>query len=83
MVGLHFIPILDKTRELEEVIKQRKRELRGALLLQERREREVALLRSDPVYLETIARDKLELMKPGETIFRLDGKLENLHLPTK
>ena len=37
-----------------------------------RQTREVHLLTSDPVYLETIARDRLDLMKEGETIFRLE-----------
>ena len=35
--------------------------------------KQVALLKSDPTYLETLARDSLELMKPGETIFRLES----------
>ena len=34
-------------------------------------EQEVKLLQNDPQYLEIIAREKLDLMKPGETIFRL------------
>ena len=34
--------------------------------------REVTLLQTDPTYLETIARDRLDLMKEGETIFRLE-----------
>jgi cell division protein FtsB len=34
--------------------------------------REVNLLKTDAVYLETIARDRLDLMKEGETIFRLE-----------
>lgn len=37
-----------------------------------RQTREVNLLKTDPGYLETIARDRLEVMKEGETIFRLD-----------
>ena len=37
-----------------------------------RRTREVNLLTTDPAYLETIARDRLGLMKEGETIFRLE-----------
>jgi len=32
------------------------------------------LLKNDPEYLENIARDKLDLMKPGETIIRLDSR---------
>jgi cell division protein FtsB len=35
--------------------------------------REVNLLKTDPVYLETIARDRLDLMKDGETIFRVES----------
>jgi hypothetical protein len=69
-MGLLFVPILDKTRELEGVLEMKEQELRIALLLQKKREREVLLLRSDPTYLETIARDKLDLMKSGEIIFR-------------
>jgi cell division protein FtsB len=34
-------------------------------------EQEVRLLQTDPQYLEIIAREKLDLMKDGETIFRL------------
>jgi cell division protein FtsB len=37
-----------------------------------RRTREVTMLQTDPTYLETIARDRLDLMKEGETIFRLE-----------
>jgi cell division protein FtsB len=37
-----------------------------------RQTREVNLLKTDVSYLETIARDRLDLMKPGETIFRLE-----------
>jgi cell division protein FtsB len=38
-----------------------------------RQTREVNLLKTDPAYLETMARDKLDLMKEGETIFRLES----------
>ncbi|MEP6955207.1 MAG: septum formation initiator family protein [Chthoniobacterales bacterium] len=37
-----------------------------------RQTREVTLLKTDPTYLETIARDRLDLMKAGETIFRME-----------
>lgn len=42
------------------------------LLERKQHEREVYLLENDPAYIETIARDKLDLMKEGETIFRFD-----------
>ncbi|HEY4283106.1 MAG TPA: septum formation initiator family protein [Chthoniobacterales bacterium] len=37
-----------------------------------RQTREINLLKTDPTYLETIARDRLDMMKEGETIFRLE-----------
>ena len=37
--------------------------------------REVNLLKTDVTYLETIARDRLDLMKEGETIFRFEAVL--------
>jgi cell division protein FtsB len=41
-------------------------------MLLARQTREVNLLKTDATYLETIARDRLDLMKDGETIFRLE-----------
>lgn len=35
--------------------------------------KKIALLKSDPTYLETLARDSLDVMKEGETIFRLEA----------
>lgn len=37
-----------------------------------RQTREVNLLKTDVTYLETIARDRLDVMKDGETVFRLE-----------
>jgi cell division protein FtsB len=37
-----------------------------------RQTREVNLLKTDSTYLETIARDRLDLMKEGETVFRIE-----------
>ena len=41
-------------------------------LLLARATREISWLKTDPTYLEAIARDRLDLMKEGETIFRLE-----------
>jgi cell division protein FtsB len=35
--------------------------------------KKLTLLQNDPAYTELLARDKLDLMKPGETIFRMDA----------
>jgi cell division protein FtsB len=42
-------------------------------MLLARATREVNWLQTDPTYLETIARDRLDLMKEGETVFRLEA----------
>ncbi len=46
-----------------------------------RQTKQVTLLKTDPVFLETIARDKLDLMKEGETIFRLEPRKGSARLP--
>ncbi len=43
-------------------------------MLLARQTREVTLLKTDPTYLETIARDRLDLMKEGETVFRIEQR---------
>ncbi len=39
-----------------------------------RQTREVNLLKTDATYLETIARDRLDMMKEGEVVFRLESR---------
>jgi len=49
-----------------------------------RQTREVTLLKTDPTYLETITRDRLDMMKEGETIFRLEtGPRKRGEMPGK
>jgi cell division protein FtsB len=49
-----------------------------------RQTREVTLLKTDSAYLETIARDRLDLMKEGETVFRLEtARSEEARRPRK
>jgi cell division protein DivIC len=38
-----------------------------------RQTREVSLLKTDATYLETITRDRLDMMKERETVFRLEA----------
>ncbi len=56
-----------KVENLQQLVDEQK-------LLLARQTREVNLLKTDPGYLETIARDRLDLMKEGETIFRLETR---------
>ncbi len=72
MIVSLFIPQqkrLTRSRSENDALRAQLSEQKGLLA---RQTREVHLLRTDPVYLETIARDRLDLMKEGETIFRLE-----------
>ncbi len=73
MIGLWFYPQIQKRNEMLAFREKEKAVLDETELLRKHREREVYLLENDKEYIETIARDKLDLMKQGETIFRLDG----------
>jgi len=68
-----FVPPYKKLKlGHEEIDKlQAQRDEQQALL--SKQTREVNLLKTDPVYLETIARDRLDLMKEGDTIFRIES----------
>ena len=68
-----FVPPYKKLKMGQEDISklQQQRDDQQALLAKQTRE--VNLLKTDPVYLETIARDRLDLMKEGETVFRLEA----------
>jgi cell division protein FtsB len=72
-VVLWFSPELIRRKAMSKNLDLQKSELAAQQLLLEKREREVFLLENDTFYIETIARDKLDLMKEGETIFRLDS----------
>jgi cell division protein FtsB len=69
-----FLPPYKRLNQSRAEIERLQSELADEKALLARQTKEVALLKSDPTYLETIARDKLELMKQGETIFRLESR---------
>ena len=67
-----FLPQVSKKREKEREVENLKAQVAEQTELLARRKREENLLKNDPHYLETIARDKLDLMKEGETIIRIE-----------
>ena len=67
-----FLPMLKMQREQSARIEQLKAEIEKQSALLARHNREVDLLQHDREYVELIARDRLDLMKDGETIFRVE-----------
>ncbi len=67
-----FVPPYKKLMQSRGEIDKLQAQVNDQKLLLGRQSREVSLLQTDATYLETIARDRLDLMKEGETIFRLE-----------
>jgi cell division protein FtsB len=67
-----FLPPYKKLTQSRTEIENLQSQVNDQKILLARQTREVNLLKTDPIYLETIARDRLDLMKEGETIFRLE-----------
>ncbi len=67
-----YLPKLKMEREQTARLEQLKADIEKKRTLLARRTREVDLLQHDPGYVELIARDRLDLMKEGETIFRVE-----------
>ena len=78
-----FLPPYKKLNQSRAEIEQLQAQLTEQKTLLARQTKEVTLLKSDPTYLETIARDKLDLMKEGETIFRLEARRPGAPAPAK
>jgi cell division protein FtsB len=67
-----FVPELKNAREESDRVETLRGEIQQERDLLAQHTREVRLLTSDATYIETIARDRLDMMKDGETIYRID-----------
>ena len=67
-----FLPQSKKLTQSRAEIDKLQAQVTEQRIVLARQTREVRLLNTDPTYLETMARDRLDLMKEGETIFRLE-----------
>lgn len=65
-----FVPTLDKSRELEREIARNHAEIVAAQRENEHLKEQIAALKSDPAYVERQARDRLNLARTNETVFR-------------
>jgi cell division protein FtsB len=68
-----FVPPYKKLQQSRAEIDNLQAQVNDQKGLLARQTREVNLLKTDATYLETIARDRLDLMKEGETVFRLEA----------
>src|SRR5579863_9639232 len=69
---LFFLPVIQKTHRLQEEKAKLQREITAGQNRQQQWQLETEHMKSDPAYVEHIARDQLSMGKPGETIIRFD-----------
>ena len=69
-----FVPPYNRLKQSRNDIERLQSLVNDQKVFLARQTREVNLLMTDATYLETIARDRLDLMKEGETIFRLESR---------
>jgi cell division protein DivIC len=67
-----FLPLIKERQKQQSAVQALKESVARERALYNKQSKKLALLQSDPNYLELLARDKLDLMKPGETIFRME-----------
>jgi len=72
VVGLFFVPVLNTEQGYKEDKAKLQREIAAAEEEQEQLKLETEHMKNDPAYVEHIARDQLNMGKPGETIIRFD-----------
>lgn len=73
IIGSAFIPLMQTKKDQAARIAQLKAEVAHQKELLSLHAKEAQLLKSDPDYIETVARDRLNLMKKGETIYRIEA----------
>lgn len=71
-VGYRMMPEIGRRKDQEAKIEALTTLINEQKQLLARYTREEYLLKFDPEYIGLIARDRLDLMKPGETIYRLE-----------
>ena len=72
VVGLFFLPVIQKENGYKAEIAEKQRQIAAAMEYQAQLKLETEHMKNDPAYVEHIARDQLNMGKPGETIIRFD-----------
>jgi cell division protein FtsB len=72
LIACAFVPELKNAREQDDRVDRLHDDIQKERDLLADHTRQVDLLKNDPTYIETIARDRLDMMKEGETIYRID-----------
>jgi len=72
VVGLFFLPVIQTENGYKAEIAKKQREIAAAMEAQAQLKLETEHMKNDQAYIEHVARDQLNMGKPGETIIRFD-----------
>ena len=72
-VALLFVPLLHQRREMQQDIARLDREIEQQETLEKKQKTEIEALKNDSSYIERTARNKLNLARPNEVIFRFES----------
>jgi cell division protein FtsB len=70
---LLFVPIWAKRHTMNNEIRRLDAEVAQREALEKKQKAEIEALKTDPSYVERTARDKLNLAKPNEMVFRFES----------
>jgi cell division protein FtsL len=69
---LCFVPELHRKHEMQLEVRRLDQEIIQQESLEQQQRQEIEALKTDPSYVERIARSRLNLARPNETIFRFE-----------
>ncbi len=72
VVGLFFLPVIQTENGYKAELAKLQREIASQQDEQAQLKLETDLMKNNPAYVEHIARDQLNMGKPGEAVFRFD-----------
>jgi cell division protein FtsB len=71
-LGLLFLPLLRRSHLMQQEIRRLDREIQRLDVLEQQQRAEIDALKTDAAFVERTARDKLNLAKPNETVFKFE-----------
>ena len=71
--ALLFVPVLHRRHTMNNDIRRLDTEIARREALEKQQKAEIEALKTDPGYVERTARDKLNLARPNETVFRFES----------
>jgi cell division protein DivIC len=78
---LCFLPVIQTSQKLQADKTKVSQDIATALETSRRLQQQLELLKNNPLYIERNARDRLNLGRPGEVIFRFDPYQPNPNAP--